>query len=935
MDMGRAPAVDSLEARAMRGRLLRSLADGEDAPARLGRFEIGRLLGEGSFGSVFEAYDPKLDRTVAIKVLHRGAVANDAQDERLVHEARIVAALNHPNIVAVYTAGRHEGRAYVVMERISGGSLADWAATRARSVAEIVEVFQQVAAGLAAAHRAGVMHRDVKLSNIMVGTDGRVCVTDFGLASASSLTSQSALDVATGRVQMSRRVVGTPAYMAPEVLAGQAPDARCDQFAFCVALFVTVFAATPFGDELPAQALLRGARLIKPASPRVPARLWHVLVRGLSRDPQERFASMDAVRSAFAPRRRTPFGVLALGSLSCVAAVLAMGASEPASCDQRVQALVGHSWSDARRESAASVLPPNAIASVDAYMASWADAAVRHCEADRSRANARSDRVSLCLEERSSTIAALADEWARGDEHVHIHATRAIATLDPIETCAVRSRVARSTSSAHDAEARAIRQALSVADARMRTGRANEAMDALHGLEDRARTLGRSDLEVVAGMYLGRVLEALGRYEDAAAVLQDAFFKAEGIGEDALAAQIAVRLIVVLGTRSMQPQEALHWSRTARAALTRLEPPDERLHLAWLRMSAMTLFVAGRYAEARPLLEEAVAHGLEHLGEDDVMVAGARANLGLLLLRLDEPAEALAHFEPALQTMTHIHGPVHPDVADMLLNRGAAHLDTNAIDAAIADQTSALEQHVELSGPSHPSVAAVHHDLGNALMDAKRYEEAVEHLRLAEAIWSRVLGPDHPDVAMAAGSLGRGLAELGEYDRANEQLDRAIMIYERAHGREHPILIYPLLGAASVSIARDDYDRAARLARRALELTEATLESDHSVWTFAESILGEALLRRGDVEAALPRLERALVQVERTDPSNTVRRARLQYLTGRAQLEAGRDRSSAFALLAVAKADLESEDDVDELRQEIDDLLATNPPLRRSSFARQ
>jgi serine/threonine protein kinase len=190
-------------------------------PAEIGRYSVVGELGRGGMGVVLLARDPALDRDVAIKLLRASA---ERQAELLV-EAQTMARLSHPNVLAVYDAGTVDGRTFVAMERVRGGTLRQWLARRARHPGEILDAFDQAGEGLAAAHRAGLVHRDVKPDNMLVGDDGRVRVSDFGLALSADIAEPG--NKASSSPGSS--VAGTPAYMAPEQIEGAPTDARADQ----------------------------------------------------------------------------------------------------------------------------------------------------------------------------------------------------------------------------------------------------------------------------------------------------------------------------------------------------------------------------------------------------------------------------------------------------------------------------------------------------------------------------------------------------------------------------------------------------------------------------------------------------------------------------------------------------------------------------------
>jgi cysteine-rich repeat protein len=258
----------------------------------VGRYRIVRFIGGGGGGQVYEAYDPHLARAVALKLIR----ADRATHPHLVGEARALARLSHPNVVNVYDAGIHDGRAFVVMELVEGVTLDRWLEESPRSWREVVDRFMDAGQGLAAAHAAGLVHRDVKPANVIVGGGGRARMADFGLAEPS------------GNTPRVGQISGTPAYMAPEQFVGQPADARSDQFSFCVAFYWSLFGQHPFRQtSVEGATILSVARevmagQIRPAPPgkAVPAWLEEVLARGLASDPDQRHPSMDALLGALA-----------------------------------------------------------------------------------------------------------------------------------------------------------------------------------------------------------------------------------------------------------------------------------------------------------------------------------------------------------------------------------------------------------------------------------------------------------------------------------------------------------------------------------------------------------------------------------------------------------------------------------------------------------
>ncbi len=314
-------------------RSLQNAADDRpDAPLKRGelvsRYEIIDCIGAGAMGTVYAANDPSLDRKVALKLIRAQVVTVDLE-ARLLREAKAMARLSHPEVIAVYDAGRHGDRLFIAMELVDGGTLREWLRAAPRTWREILAVYTRAGRGLAQAHAAGMVHRDFKPDNVLVGHDGRVRVTDFGLARAARSVdpvpsrSDDAAEIdersASLDASMTRTgaLVGTPVYMAPEQLAGRVADARSDVYSFCVALYEAFYGERPFaGRTLQELSTTKRADDVRPSSPDSPIsqRLRRVLLRGLRAKPEERYASMNDVldaleRAARAPR--APFVALA------------------------------------------------------------------------------------------------------------------------------------------------------------------------------------------------------------------------------------------------------------------------------------------------------------------------------------------------------------------------------------------------------------------------------------------------------------------------------------------------------------------------------------------------------------------------------------------------------------------------------------------------
>ena len=280
---------------------------------RLGRYVLLRELGKGGMGVVYAAYDEELDRRVALKLLHEQAAQSRDQRSQIIREAQALARVSAPNVVHVYDVGELSGQLYIAMEFVNGTTLTQWQQQPARTWQEILRMYLTAGEGLCAAHQAGLVHRDFKPDNVLIGEDGRPRVADFGLA-LSAQDPRTLLGIDSGEQAVSASsqgspaadepegvVLGTPLYMSPEQHMGKTTDTRSDQFSFCVALYEALYHQMPFAGKTLAQLryrVLTGEPLTPPATSNVPHPIRDAVLRGLRTEPGQRFASMRALLTA-------------------------------------------------------------------------------------------------------------------------------------------------------------------------------------------------------------------------------------------------------------------------------------------------------------------------------------------------------------------------------------------------------------------------------------------------------------------------------------------------------------------------------------------------------------------------------------------------------------------------------------------------------------
>jgi formylglycine-generating enzyme required for sulfatase activity len=320
----------------------------------VGRYLVLERLGAGAMGVVYAAYDPELDRKIALKLLRTQERRGDKarRQERLVREAKAIAKLSHSNVVGIFDVGVHEGQVFLAMEYLGGGRLREWCDAKKRPWREVVKMFMDVGQGLAAAHAEGLIHRDFKPDNVLLDKQGKPKVADFGLVRlrSTALDAQAAgpaddaappppdeelvlLPIAqTALAPLTRTgaLAGTPAYMAPEQFLGKPIDARTDQFAFCVALYEALYGERPFAGETVialGNAVATGQLRSAPKGSDVPPWVRRCLTRGLRSDPANRYARFEdliaALRTDPAARFRRRVGI-ASAVIAVVATVLTL-----------------------------------------------------------------------------------------------------------------------------------------------------------------------------------------------------------------------------------------------------------------------------------------------------------------------------------------------------------------------------------------------------------------------------------------------------------------------------------------------------------------------------------------------------------------------------------------------------------------------------------
>jgi len=859
---------------------------------KLDHFVVLEPLGSGGMGMVVSAYDPDLDRKVAIKLMRPdGPGSSDAGERRarLVREAQALAKLSHENVITVYQAGTFGEHVYIAMELVEGGTLSTWLRRTRRAWREVVAMFLRVGSGLAAAHAAGFVHRDFKPENVLVGDDGRVRVTDFGLVDTAGSTgggSSSPSSPVLSSLTRTGALVGTPRYMAPEQHARKRLDARADQFAFAVSLHEALYAVPPFlggsYDELVTNVR---AGTVRPPPPRakVPAWLRRIVLRGLAPAPDDRYPSMAALMADLARdpgrwRRR----IVALGAVATLvtAAVLvtwrAGGDAEPP-CSGAEQNLAGV-WDAASKARAriAFLATGTPFAEdawraterhLDGYTAAWTRMHRSACLAARAGEQSAQalDLRMACLGRRLDHVHALSRLFASADSMVVERAPTAAAALEPLDGCADLTRLAAPLALPGDPRRRdaiaEARRLLADAVTRHDAGKYVEALPLLGTAVAIGRALAYPPLEAEALYRLGRLQDRLGDAVAAEETLFAATVAATHGGHLEVAADAQIELIFVAGVILAKSEVGRHAGEQGAALLARLgDDPGRRAKL--LRYQGFLLDAQSRYPEARARFLDALALE-EQLGDGpSIELAGVLTAIFKNDYREGRYAAALPNARRALAMIESTVGPHHPFVGFAATNLGAV-LD------ALRRYPEALEQHSRslavleaVVGPDHPEVARTLVNTAQAYVSLGRYDEAIAASRRAIAISERMSSP-HEDLAVFYQGLGDALLALERLPESHVAYQTAADIQEKKWGPEDVTLAEILHGFGHLLRREGNHEQAYRAYRRAHAIFEKRMGPDFEVTATALASMGVALFALGHTADGLASVERARATLEK------------------------------------------------------------------------
>ncbi len=836
-----------LAARSRMASLRNAMFGVSSEPARVDRFIILETLGTGGMGVVHAAHDPRLGRRIALKLVRPEAAAGAAIETRLLREAQAMARLSHPNVVQIHEVGAWNGRVFIAMELVAGQSLAAWLTARARGWREIVGVFLEAGRGLAAAHAVGMVHRDFKPENVLVGDDGRVRVTDFGLARGERTRPESGetwrepggplASIVADETVETAGFAGTPRYMSPEQFRGEAATPASDQFSFCVALYQALHGVHPFAGEdreALAQAVLAG-KLREPPRIRIPRAIHRALVRGLSHDPGARFSRMPELLAAIEPR--SPWRRMAPMALFLLTGAGAAGLLVDRDHCTDTETLLAGTWDIERRAATenafmdsrigdAPVLWSTTAQELDAYTEQVKQSYIASCQAEHrgeSTAALHDLRVA-CLYRRLDVMRGVVDELVSGDLEVLRRGPQAALGLGALDTCADGHSLVLGIEAPPASQAAVVgRVAARIDQARSLelVGHLAESRTQSVTAQAEAETLGYAPLIAEALFQQGR-LDVLERgFTRAEEALREAMALAVGARHDALVGELWSLLIqaVVLGRGDARGaedllQQAEAWQRRSAASPLRRAELD--------RARGIVHQTRGDYVAAEAAVHRALKVHEAELGAERLDVSIDRLNHANLLDSLGHLDEALAVYHRVLVSMQARVGREHQLVGDVHYNLGVALLKSTAPDA--------------------PEQATSHLLRAHAIAEAQRGPHAIE------------LADSHLALAQAA-MLRKDPAE------AQRRVAAALAIY--GHHPAHPDRGYALLFAGTLQFEQGRLDEALATHSEARALALAAWgETSHLVGA-ADSNIGDILLAKQDFAAALGRYAAAIAVTER------------------------------------------------------------------------
>ncbi len=903
-----------------------------DAGSSVGRFRIESVIAEGAMGIVYRAHDPTLRRDVALKLVRAAPVEADASQALLLREAQGLAQLKHPDVVTVFDVGTHEGEVFIAMELVEGESLDGWLRRQPRSWRQIARVLERAGRGLAAAHAAGLVHRDVKPANVMIAVDGAVKVIDFGLAHGI-------------RERVVMKLGGTPAYAAPEQLAGGEVDPASDVFSFCVTCCEALFGRRPYVAPTVTGLLERmreGPDL--PAQPRLPAKLRGLLRQGLAMERDERLSSLGplldelAAAPSRARKRVIVAGVAALAIAAPLVTIAAMSRPAADPCAGTGEPLPGgYATTDdaAIRAGFVATKLGFAAAAADkaiAELAGWRDRSgelrAKACKAarvDRIESPELFDLRMACLAESTHRVGALVRALEQPTPLLVENAAGAVREATDLDVCSGPREALAQFRVPADPALRAryeeLRRALEAANNERTSGRYAAAVAKATEVAESARAAALSAIEAHAWRIAGDARNEGHEFAAARDAWQTSLVAAEAAGLEDLRARLYLRLARAEANIDRRDDSA-RWLAQARAIAPRITDDGYRFDLAYTE--AMVAMIRDDYAAATELMQQAIAERERVVGtRDDLDLSQALVGLGTLQWQAGANAEGEKTLLRAIAMRERILGEAHPGLVDALNMLGSARIIAGKPSESLEPLRRSFAIAVESAGANSARISHSAAILGTALTSLGKNDEALALLDRALPIYERATGETGQIVPMLE-MRGRTLTDLGQLDRARTDLERAVAIRRKFSAPDSRDLAMSLewLGRAHQAAKRYDDAIAAFQESRAIGQKQPDEHADY----YAEFGLASVYLDAAKPAQALPHWERAIALRPTGREYDPAELADAQLGLARTLVALRRDLPRARELLTASRTAFASADGVDAAKvAEVDALLANLP----------
>ncbi len=862
----------------------------------LGRYVILQWIGAGAMGAVYSAFDPELDRRVALKILppRRGERAQQLR-KRFLAEARAMASISDPSVIAVHDVGTHDGLAFFAMELIQGDTLEGWLRAEPRSTEAIVSVFATAGRGLAAAHEVGLVHRDFKPHNVLVGDDGRVRVIDFGLvrfvAEVDEVDEVESPAPRAERVEartLTGALIGTPAYMAPEQLTASRSDASTDQFAFCVALFEALFEQRPFAGSTVASLL----EAIEAGPPRIPTerrkvsgRLRKVLQQGLAAAAEDRHASMAALLDELSARPLARWGlvtasVVALLGIGFAVHGLATGDTGPR-CLPNTEQLTGI-WDPPRQrammEAVAGDAPSGSAAASSArwlaerferYSTRWLALHHEVCVATVERheqSAAMMDAKMACLRRARGQLRAHVEQTIEAGESAVAHAMTLGETLPDLTTCddATALSAGPPPPSPEQAEAvEALRRKYADGRAKWAAGDYDAVLTVARELEAAATTLGYAPLRYEAALLLARTARLTHDHETTTRAFDRAFHEALGAHDWPIAIQAAALRACYASTQE-RPRVGLAYGRTALGLAQ-----DPHTEPVWVAQVHKCMGRAQRAAGDLVKAEEHQRYAVSVLEQSDefseLALAKARADLGMTLALRSQARDGLTLLRQATETLEQALGVEHPEALIFRSEMISAMVDAGEYETADAEYLRLIELMSSVAVPDVANIGILQVKRARLFYDQHLYDEAVVAFETAKTNLVESKGPDHVTTLSVDANLANIWYQQGDLERARTTYGAVLEKLGKTLPAEHPTFARIRIPLAQVEMLLGNLSEAVRI----LQGITQGCGDDSSLPAVdcgaAHLALARGLFEQGDSEGAAQSLDTAKRWLARSD----------------------------------------------------------------------